>query len=229
MPELVEHLLLAVDEDDLGEREQHGRQCGAGQHDPHRAGAAAEIAQHIDDDAGQPRSEQAEAHIGGDAGRAEKGDGGGHGGRCAGIDAEQARIGERIARQSLHDSAGHPQPRAGDHGQQRARNAQVHHHQVLAIARIEGSDSFPGQAERGGLRAHDDADRNKRQEQKAKQDQPRHALSGDTAGRPHDEGDGNWLVLNHEAETARRKDRRAGRLDYLAKFSTTPSTISVAL
>ena len=59
------------------------------------------------------------------AGHAEQADGDHDGRRRPGVDAEQARVGERIARERLHQRAGEAERGADGDAEQRARQPEV--------------------------------------------------------------------------------------------------------
>ena len=63
-------------------------------------------------------------------------DGADNGESGAGIDAEQAGIGEGIARQGLHDGAGNCKGGADQQTEAGPRQAQVAHHSLRGVAGI---------------------------------------------------------------------------------------------
>jgi len=114
VPVAVVDLLGAVDENEVGQGHEDDGEGGAGKHEPYRVGAGAQAAEQVDDGSGDSRAEDAEPHVGGRLGHAEERDAGGDGGRRPGVDAEQSRVGQRVAGERLHDRAGDAQADA-DH------------------------------------------------------------------------------------------------------------------
>jgi hypothetical protein len=151
-PELVERLGVE-DEDRARERDEERRQRRADEREPHRAGGAVpRPAQERDQQGAQRRARQREGHVGRGRRHAERRDRHDHGERGAGVDAEDPRLGERVARHALHERPGRPERRADEEAELRARHAEVADDDVgvAAVVGRERPDDLPG---RDGSRA----------------------------------------------------------------------------
>ena len=133
--ELVERRLVEQ-RDRAGERAEQRRQRGPGEREAHRVGAAAahrteRVHEHRRDrgaDEGEPHEPE---HVRDVEGPDREHDGE----RRAGVDPEQSRVGERVAGDALHQRAGHAERGADEHGQDRARQAQVADDEVVGDRR----------------------------------------------------------------------------------------------
>ena len=114
--------LLVDHQQRLAEGGEQGRQGGAGQHDAQRCQARlAPVAQGPDQAAGHRRAQQRAEYPAFGAGQAQQGDAQHQGKGGAGVDAEQPRRSQGIARHGLHQGAGHRQIGAHHQGDQQAR------------------------------------------------------------------------------------------------------------
>ena len=112
----------------VDERDQRVGDRGPGEREPHRCGAAAAGgADRVDEHRGQRGADEREPHVALGSGDPEQPDRGHHGGRRPGVDAEQAGIGERVARQRLHQRAGQAERHADHEPEQRARQPDLGH------------------------------------------------------------------------------------------------------
>ena len=110
-----------VDEQDRrGDRAEERGDRGAGQGELHRRRAlAAERAEPVDDDRGERGAGEGEPHVAEQAGDAEAVDADDDEQRGAGVDAEDARVGERVAGDALHHRAGQAERDADEQAEHR--------------------------------------------------------------------------------------------------------------
>ena len=83
---------------------------------------------------------------------AENVDAGDNGKGSAGVDAHDARVGQRVAGHALHGGAGEAEGTAGQQSKDGARNAVVDH-RMVAIGGIELGERLPHSAEGKASRA----------------------------------------------------------------------------
>ena len=122
---LVERRLVEQG-DGAGERAEQRRQCGAGQCEAHGVGAAASHrSERVDEDRGDRRTDEREPHQPEHVGDREGPDREHDGERGAGVHAEQAGVGQRVAGDALHQRAGHAEGGADHDREHRARAAGV--------------------------------------------------------------------------------------------------------
>jgi hypothetical protein len=107
--------------------------------------------------------------------------------RRAGLDAEDAGVGHRVARPALHDRARHGQRRANHDGHRRTRHAQRPDDQVLRVICVEGEHSLQnsgqgdvgctkGDAAHGGEDEHAEQHEDAGHERRARANQARGAV-----------------------------------------------------
>ena len=127
LPEAVLVERLAVDQREalhVGDQREADRR--AGEREPHRRRAAAPRGPDaVDDHRGHARADEGEPDVDERADDAEQRRRRHDRGRGARVDAEQAGVGERVARQRLHQRPAHPERRADDQPEDRARDPQV--------------------------------------------------------------------------------------------------------
>ena len=114
-----------------------------------------ERAEHVDDHAGQPGAGEGEPHVARQRRHAERVDADDDGQRGAGVDAEHAGVGQRVAGDALHQRPGQPEGGADPEPEQRAGDAQLAHDQVVGRA-VAVDERLPHRAERDRLGAEGD-------------------------------------------------------------------------
>ena len=140
MAKLVEDVGRGIEDKNAGGRYQHDRQPGSGQDQAHRvAGAGMGLTDDKHGDPCQPCADKGEPHIGQWRHQIERGRPYDDCQCSTCIDTQQARLGQRVARDRLHDRSGHPQRQPGQDRHQGARDTQLAHYQVDVVLPIIGT------------------------------------------------------------------------------------------
>ena len=135
--------VLARDQDDVHQREQPRAQGGARQGELDRRRAVpAHGGNEVNDDGGSRRADEREPDVAGQRGDAEDVDSGDHGQRGAGVDADDARVRQRVPGHALHGCARQAQRRTGEQAQDGPRDPRLHHG-VVAVRRVEPGQCLP--------------------------------------------------------------------------------------
>ena len=132
-PELVEGGLIQQ-QHRAGDGAEGGAEGRAGQRQLDRGGAfPAQGGDRVDDHRRHCRAGEGEPDVAEDRGHAEGGDADHDQQRGAGVDPEDAGIGQRVAGDTLHHGTGQTQRGADQDAQDRARQPQLADHQVIGV------------------------------------------------------------------------------------------------
>jgi len=184
LPDLQDLERLGVGESDgRHDAGEHRTERDAGEGEPGRARrTAADRADQRHDHRGDERAEKGEPEVSLRAGHPEQTDGERDEEGRTGVDPEDARVGEWVARHRLDDGTGHPQRHAGgepDHG---AGQAQVEHGGGIAARHRQAAERIPDGVQRdlagpdGEARGNGDEQRG--EAEKRGEDAPRWAVPG---------------------------------------------------
>ncbi|MNE68603.1 hypothetical protein D3C80_1642740 [compost metagenome] len=121
---MVVDLRRGVEHEDGRERGQQHAQPGPGQHQAYRVAVASPgLAKQEHGNTGAACAQERQRDVLADLGQAKQRDAEDYRQRGAGIDTQQARLGQRVACQRLHQGARRPQRQAGQQCHQGARHA----------------------------------------------------------------------------------------------------------
>jgi hypothetical protein len=119
-------------EDGGGARGQQGGEGGTGQRQLHRGGAPpAQGPERVDDDAGHGRPGEGAPHVARQRPEPEGADANHDGEGGTGLDAEEARVGQRVPGDALHDRTGEAEGDAGAEADDGAGDAEGAHDEVV--------------------------------------------------------------------------------------------------
>ncbi len=167
--------LGVVHGDGAGDGVKAGPQGHARQHEASRTGVGAATGHELNQDGGQGGAGEGEPEVAVDVGDPQQGDGQDHCQGGAGVDAQDAGLGQRVAGQGLHDDPGHGQASADDDGQNGARHAQSPHDDGVD-GLVMADQTGPGLTEGQAARADGEAEQTQQPHQ-GQADQERAACS----------------------------------------------------
>jgi hypothetical protein len=170
----------------VGDREQGGADRRAGQRQPFRRGArTAPRAEQVDHHEGAGRPGEGEPDVPGQRADAEHPDGQHDGRGGAGVDAEDARVGQRVAGERLHQRTGQAEGDPRGQADQRPRDAQVlDDREVPGAGRVgdRAVEGVPDRGRRDRLGADGDAQGGHQGQCGEREDQSESARGQPTAG-----------------------------------------------